>query len=183
MGIPEKVFFTRGIGHHKNKFQSYGMALRDALIEKYNLVRVSSIFPPNCKIISVEKGISELLPGQIVFCVLAEISAREAERMLGASIGLAIPAEGNHYGYLSEYEAFGEDEMTLGDKAEDLASTMLASTLGIQFDPATDYDERREIYRMSGKIVDSFSTTCLTRGNGEWTTVIVAAVFVTKAFC
>ncbi|MEW6187043.1 MAG: hypothetical protein AB1585_15015 [Thermodesulfobacteriota bacterium] len=52
----------------------------------------------------------------------------------------------------------------------------LAATLGIDFDPQKDYDERREIYRISGKIVDTFSTTCVTRGNGMWTTVIAASV-------
>jgi arginine decarboxylase len=176
--VPRKVFFTKGIGRHKFKLQSFELALRDAGIEKYNLVYVSSIFPPNCKILSSEEGIAELAPGQIVFCVMAQISTNEAERMLGASIGLAIPADEDHYGYLSEHTGFGEDEKTMGDYAEDLASTMLASTLGIDFDPAKDYDERREIYRMSGKIVDTFSMTCVTRGHGQWTTVLVAAVFI-----
>ena len=96
-------FFTKGIGRHKTKFQSYGLALRDAKIEKYNLVQVSSIFPPNCKIVSVDEGVGRLDPGQIVFCVLAKLSTNEPERMLGAAIGLAIPTEGNHYGYLSEH--------------------------------------------------------------------------------
>ena len=103
IGIPETVFFTKGIGRHKTKFQSYGLALRDAKIEKYNLVQVSSIFPPNCKIVSVDEGVGRLDPGQIVFCVLAKLSTNEPERMLGAAIGLAIPTEGNHYGYLSEH--------------------------------------------------------------------------------
>jgi arginine decarboxylase len=176
--VPKKVFFTKGIGRHKAKLQSFELALRDAGIEKCNLVYVSSIFPPNCKIIPFEEGIKELLPGQITFCVLAKISSNEPERLMGASIGLAVPADEYHYGYLSEHAAFGENEKVMGDFAEDLASTMLATTLGIDFDPQKDYDERREIYRMSGKIVDTFSTTCVTRGDGIWTTVVVAAVFL-----
>jgi arginine decarboxylase len=176
--VPKKVFFTKGIGRHKAKLQSFELALRDAGIEKCNLVYVSSIFPPNCKIIPFEEGINELLPGQITFCVLAKINSNEPERLMGASIGLAVPADEYHYGYLSEHSAFGENEKVMGDFAEDLASTMLATTLGIDFDPQKDYDERREIYRMSGKIVDTFSTTCVTRGDGLWTTVVVAAVFL-----
>ncbi|MEF8889450.1 MAG: pyruvoyl-dependent arginine decarboxylase, partial [Desulfohalobiaceae bacterium] len=67
----------------------------------------------------------------------------------------------------------------IGDFAEDLASTMLATTLGIDFDPDKDYDERREIYLMSGAIIDSTSAPCVTRGvAGLWTTTISAAVFV-----
>ena len=179
--VPKKIFFTKGIGRHKAKLQSFELALRDAGIEKCNLVYVSSIFPPNCKIIPFEEGIRELLPGQITFCVLAKISSNEPERLMGASIGLAVPADEYHYGYLSEHAAFGENEKEMGDFAEDLASTMLATTLGIDFDPQKDYDERREIYRMSGKIVDTFSHTCVARGNGLWTTVVVAAVFLLGA--
>lgn len=176
--VPQKVFFTKGIGRHKAKLQSFELALRDAGIEKCNLVYVSSIFPPNCKIIPFEEGIKELLPGQITYCVMARISSNEPERLMGASIGLAVPADEYHYGYLSEHSAFGETEKEMSDFAEDLASTMLATTLGIDFDPQKDYDERREIYRMSGKIVDTFSLTCTARGDGNWTTVIVAAVFL-----
>lgn len=176
--VPQKVFFTKGIGRHKAKLQSFELALRDAGIEKCNLVYVSSIFPPNCKIIPFEEGIKELLPGQITYCVMARISSNEPERLMGASIGLAVPADEYHYGYLSEHSAFGENEKEMSDFAEDLASTMLATTLGIDFDPQKDYDERREIYRMSGKIVDTFSHTCTARGDGNWTTVIVAAVFL-----
>ncbi len=176
--VPQKVFFTKGIGHHKAKLQSFELALRDAGIEKCNLVYVSSIFPPNCKLIPFDEGIKKLLPGQVTYCVLAKISSNEPERLMGASIGLAVPSDECHYGYLSEHSAFGENEKVMSDFAEDLASTMLATTLGIDFDPQKDYDERREIYRMSGEIVDTFSTTCVTRGNGLWTTVIAAAVFL-----
>ena len=34
-----------------------------------------------------------------------------------------------------------------------LAATMLASTLGVEFDPEKDWSEREDIYKMSGKIV------------------------------
>jgi len=175
--VPQKIFFTKGIGRYKAKLQSFELALRDAGIEKCNLVYVSSIYPPNCKLIPFDEGIKKLLPGQMTYCVMAEISSNEPERLMGASIGLAVPSDEGHYGYLSEHSAFGENEKDMGDFAEDLASTMLATTLGIDFDPQKDYDERREIYRMRGKIVDTFSTTCVTRGNGLWTTVIAAAVY------
>lgn len=53
--VPKKVFFTRGVGIHKDKLASFELALRKAGIEKCNLVYVSSIFPPECKIISKEE--------------------------------------------------------------------------------------------------------------------------------
>ncbi len=177
--VPREAFFTKGIGRHKNKLQSFELALRDAKIEKQNIVYVSSIFPPKCRLISIEEGIEKLEPGQMTYCVMAKNATNEKARLVGAAVGMAFPADESHYGYISEHHAFGADEQEIGDFAEDLASTMLATTLGIDFDPDKDYDERREIYLMSGAIIDSASEPCVTRGvAGLWTTVISAAVFV-----
>ncbi|KKL53862.1 hypothetical protein LCGC14_2271160, partial [marine sediment metagenome] len=160
--------------------QSLELALRKAGIEKCNLVRVSSIFPPNCKIMSRAQGIKHIKPGQIVFCVMSVNSTNEPNRMISTSIGLAVPAEPNHYGYLSEHHAYGETDEKSGDYAEDLAASMLASTLGIEFDPEKNYDERKEIFRMSGKIVKTRNTTQSAIGDkrGLWSTVVAAAVFI-----
>lgn len=177
--VPKKAFFTKGIGRHKNKLQSFELALRDARIEKQNLVYVSSIFPPQCQVIPVDEGVKELKPGQITYCVMARNATNEKGRLVGAAVGIAFPADESHYGYISEHHAFGADEKEIGDFAEDLASTMLATTLGIDFDPEKDYDERREIYLMSGKIIDSMSAPCVTTGvGGMWTTTISAVVFL-----
>ena len=180
MNIPRLVFFTKGAGKHKDKLQSFELALRVAGIEKCNLVRVSSIFPPNCKIVTKEQGVPMLKAGQVVFCVMSENSTNEPNRMITASVCMAVPSEQEHYGYLSEHHAYGETEEKSGDYAEDLAATMLASTLGIEFDPAKNYDERKETYRMSGKIVKTRNITQAARGdkNGLWTTVVAAAVFI-----
>ncbi|MBE3071006.1 MAG: arginine decarboxylase, pyruvoyl-dependent [Acidobacteria bacterium] len=178
--VPKYVFFTKGVGIHREKLASFELALRDAGIEKFNLVRVSSIFPPQCKIITRQRGIERLRPGQIVFCVMADVATNEPGRLLAASIGLAVPADGQQYGYLSEHHSFGETDEKAGDYAEDLAATMLATTLGLEFDPESAYDERKEIYRISGKIVRTQNTTQSARcnKNGLWTTCVAAAVFV-----
>ncbi len=178
--VPKYVFFTKGVGKHKDKLQSFELALRKAGIEKYNLVKVSSIFPPQCKIISRAKGQALQNDGEITFCVMSENATKEPNRMVSASVGLAMPAEPNHYGYLSEHHAFGETDETSGDYSEDLAATMLATTLGIEFDPNKNYDERKEIYRMSGKIIKTRNTTQSALGDkkGLWTTVVAAAIFI-----
>lgn len=178
--IPKKVFFVKGVGHHAAKLQSFELALRDANIEKFNLVKVSSILPPNCEEISVEEGLSMLNPGQIVFLVLSRASSNELNRLLTASIGVAKPADDNSYGYLSEHHAFGKKPEHVADDAEDLAATMLATTLGIDFDPDQAYDERKEIYYMSGRIVETKSITASTvvKEEDEWATVVAAAVFI-----
>src|SRR3990167_5469432 len=100
---PTKIFFTKGVGRHKEALGSFEMALRDAGVEKFNLVRVSSIFPPGCKIISREKGAQMLQPGEIIFCVMYDLRSNEPNRLMAASIGLAVPADVNQYGYLSEH--------------------------------------------------------------------------------
>lgn len=178
--IPTKVFLTKGVGRHREKLESFELALRDAKIEKFNLVKVSSILPPNCKVIPVEKGLKLLEPGQIVFCVLSENCSNEPMRLVAASVGGAIPADTTTYGYLSEHHSFGETEEKAGDYAEDLAACMLATTLGIEFDPDKNYDERKELWKISNKIVKTANSTqsAVVGKDGKWTTVVAAAVFV-----
>ncbi len=180
MYVPRYMFFTKGVGVDKEKLSSFELALRNARIAHLNIVTVSSIFPPHCHIIGIEEGLRHLEPGEIAHCVMAREQSREPGRRLVAAIGLALPAERGHYGYLSEHHGFGQTEREAGEYAEDLAATMLANTLGIDFDPDKDYDERREVYQMSGKIVESdhFSQAALGAESNLWTTVIAAAVFV-----
>lgn len=176
--VPRKIFFTKGVGHHKEELQSFELALRDAGLEKFNIVRVSSILPPGCKIISRNEGLSQLIPGQIVFCVLSKCSSNEPRRLLAASVGCAIPADKKSYGYLSEHHAFGQTEEIAGEYAEDMAAAMLASTLGIEFDEEKSWDKRREVWKLSGKIVKSTNITQSAIVKNGYTTVIAAAVFI-----
>ena len=107
---PREVFFTKGVGKHRNRLQSFELSLRKAGIEACNLVRVSSILPPQCKIIPKARGLSWLRPGEITFVVLAEAATNEPSRLVGAGVGLAQPAHGEQYGYFSEHHCFGMRE-------------------------------------------------------------------------
>lgn len=178
--IAKGIFFTKGVGVHKEKLASFEYALRDAGVEKCNLVCVSSIKSPGSKIISKERALKILRPGEVTYCVMARNETKEPNRMISASIGCAVPTDENAYGYLSEHHAFGETEKKSGEYAEDLAASMLASTLGIEFDVNQAYDERKEIYKMSGKIVKTTSATQSARGNkdGLWTSVVALCVFI-----
>jgi arginine decarboxylase len=178
--VPKRIFLTKGVGKHKERLSSFELALRDAGIASQNLVRVSSIFPPHCKLIPRATGLKHLDPGEVVFAVVAENSTREPHRLLAASIGVAIPADRNTYGYLSEHHSFGETDNTAGDYAEELAAEMLATTLDVEFDPDRSWDEKKEIYRISNKIVRTMNMTQSAVGDkrGLWTTVIAAAIFI-----
>jgi len=178
--IPKYLFLTKGVGKHKESLQSFELALRDAGIEHFNIVNVSSIIPPGCEMISKERGLKMLKPGEITFVVLAKNSTNEPHRLIAASIGVAIPSGENNYGYLSEHTSFGQTDEVAGDYAEDLAATMLATTMGIQFDPETAWDERKQFFKASGLIIKTANLTQSSTGDkgGLWTTVIAAAVFV-----
>lgn len=177
--VPKRVFLTKGVGRHKERLASFELALRDAGIEKQNLVYVSSILPPHCKMIPKEKGIQELNPGEITFCVMARTETNENNRLAVASIGCAVPADENNYGYLSEHHGFGETDSKAGEYAEDLAATMLATTLGLEFDSEKAWNEREQEYKASGKIIRTRNITQSAQGkDGMWTTVIAAAVFI-----
>ncbi|UCD25681.1 MAG: arginine decarboxylase, pyruvoyl-dependent [Gemmatimonadota bacterium] len=177
--LPTRAFLTQGIGRHREKLTSFEEALREASIAQYNIVRVSSIWPPHCKMVSRGAGIRSLMPGQVVFSVVAEAATNEPSRRATASIGLAIPADASHHGYISEHHAFGVGKRAAGDYAEDLAASMLATVLGVPFDPDQAWDERKELWKLSGEIVRTTNMSCTAeaREDGKWVTVVSAVVF------
>jgi arginine decarboxylase len=177
--IPRYFFLTKGVGKHKENLSSFELALRDARISGYNLVTVSSIIPPGCKQIPREQGIEMLKPGEIVFLVLARNSTNEPHRLLASSIGLAIPSNPSDYGYLSEWHGFGVTEEEAGEYSEDLAAQMLASTLGLDFDLNTSWDDREQVFKSSGKIIKTANITqSAVAQKGQWTTVVAGAIFI-----
>jgi len=180
MFVPKRMFLTKGVGKHREKLTSFELALRSAGIAACNLVRVSSIFPPRSKLISRSEGMKEIKPGQVTFCVMSENSTREPHRLIAASVGVAIPTDRNTFGYLSEHHSFGETEEVAGEYAEELAAEMLATTLGVEFDPDRSWDEKKEIYRISNKIVRTMHITQSAIGDkrGLWTTVLAASILL-----
>jgi arginine decarboxylase len=180
MLIPQELFLTKGVGRHQERLNSFELALRKAGIAHFNLVRVSSIFPPRCKIVSREVGLGKLHSGQIVHCVMSQSETNEPNRLCAASIGLARPRDPKLFGYLSEHHAFGQQGKVAGDYAEDIAAEMLATTLGLDFDPDAAWDEKREIWKISGKIVQTrnITQTAIGHKKGLWTTVVAAAILI-----
>ena len=180
MFVAKKIFLTKGVGKHRERLTSFELALRSAGIAACNLVRVSSIFPPRCKLISRPSGLKLLRPGQVVFAVVAENATREAHRLVAATIGLALPTDRSAYGYLAEHHSFGETEEVAGEYAEELAAEMLATTLNVDFDPDRSWDEKKEIYRISNKIVRTMHITQSAVGDkrGLWCTVLSCAILI-----
>ena len=178
--VPKGIFFTHGVGVHKDYLSSFELALRDANVEKQNLVTVSSIFPPHCREVSRKEADKYMLPGQITHCVMARQATNEPNRLIAASIGLARPQDPDLYGYLSEHHSYGETGKRAGDYAEDLAATMLATTLGIEIDVEKAWDERREVYKSHGHVFRTRNVVQSAEGEhkGKWTTVVALGVFI-----
>jgi len=178
--VPKKIFFTKGVGRHKEQLESFEAALRDAGIEHCNLVTVSSIFPPGCEIVTKEKGVTYLKPGMITFVVMSRNASNEPNRLIASSVGFAQPKDPTTYGYLSEHHSFGETDEKAGERAEDMAASMLASTLGLDFDVDQSWDAKEQLFKLSGKFVKTTNMTqsAIVDKDGKWTTVIAAAVFI-----
>jgi len=178
--VAKELFLTRGIGVHEDKLTSFEYALRDAGIAGTNIVLISSIFPPKAKLIPRKDGLKKIKPGQILFTIYSRNQTNEPHRMISSSVGLALPKDRERYGYLSEYDAFGQNEKQAGDYAEDIAAQMLASSLGIKFDIDKSWDEKRQQWSISGKIYKSQNITMTAKGDksGKWTTVFAAACLI-----
>jgi arginine decarboxylase len=160
--VPKKAFFTTGTGRHREMLESFEMALRDAGIEKFNLVSVSSILPPGCEVVGKAEGLAELVPGEVVFTVMSRNSSNEPSRRIAAAIGCAIPEHPREdFGYISEHHSYGESEECAGQYAVELAGEMYFT-----------WKKERPLkvnYAARSAEVDD---------NGNWTTVIAAAVFI-----
>ncbi len=177
--VPSRVFLTKGVGRHKYQLKSFEEALRQAGVAQQNLVQVSSILPPKCKIVSREKGLAELTPGQVCFCVMARADTNEHGRLVASSVGIAVPKDGRKWGYLSEVHGHGMAQGEAADMSEDLAAGMLGTTLGLEVDPNKAWSEKEQVYKSSGMIIRTSNITQTARGKSElWTTTVAIAMFL-----
>ena len=122
-----------------------------------------------------------MTPGQIAFVVMSRNDTDEPSRLISAAVGLAIPKDTSQVGYLTEHHEHGMTERRAGEYSEDLAATMLASSLGFDIDLDKSWDEKKEEWKISGKIYRTRNATQSATGDksGIWTSVIAAAVFIT----
>jgi len=177
--VPTEVFLTKGVGRHKYRLKSFEEALRVAGVAQQNIVQVSSILPPKCRVISREKGLKKLTPGSICYCVMARADTNEYGRLVASAIGIAVPKDTNKWGYLSEVHGHGMNQREAADMAEDLAAGMLGTTLGLEVDPNKAWSEKEQVYKSSGLIIRTSNITQTARGEENlWTTTVAIAMFL-----
>ena len=177
--VPTKVFLTKGVGRHKYQLKSFEQALQKAGVAQQNLVQVSSILPPKCKVISCESGLKKLVPGEMCYCVMARADTNEHGRLVASSVGIAVPKDSTKWGYLSEVHGHGMNQQEAADMAEDLAAGMLGTTLGLEVDPNKAWLEKEQVYKSSGLIIRTTNVTQTARGQKSlWTTTVAIAMFL-----
>ncbi len=177
--VPTQLFLTKGVGRHQYKLKSFEEALRKAGVAQQNLVQVSSILPPECRIIAKDRGLRKLKPGAICFSVMARADTDESGRLVAASVGVAVPKERTKWGYLSEVHGHGMNQREAADMSEDLAAGMLGTTLGLEVDPNQAWSEKEQVYKASGLIIRTSNITQTAQGKRDlWTTVVAMAVFL-----
>jgi arginine decarboxylase len=177
--VPARVFLTKGLRKHRYQLKSFEEALRQAGVAQQNLVQVSSILPPKCKIIARENGLKSLVPGQITYCVMARSDTNEHGRLIASSIGIAVPKDRNNWGYISEVHGHGMNQQEAADMSEDLAADMLGTTLGLEVDPNQAWSEKEQVYKASGLIIRTSNITQTARGQkGLWTTTVAIAMLL-----
>jgi len=178
--VPKKIFLTKGAGQHREKLASFELALREAGIASLNLITVSSILPPKCEFIDSETGVKLLSHGQVVPIVLARSESNNPSELVSSGVGVAVPKDRADYGYLSEHHCVNLTDEQMEEYVEDLAAEMLATTYGLKFDPDASWDEKREIWKIDDRIVNTRSViqTATVSPDGLWTTTVAAAVLI-----
>jgi arginine decarboxylase len=177
--VPSRVFLSKGVGRHLYQLKSFEEALKQAGVAQQNLVQVSSILPPGCKIVSRESGLKELIPGEICYCVMARADTNEHGRLVASSVGVAVPKDSANWGYLSEVHGHGMNQQEAADMSEDLAAGMLGTTLGFEVDPNQAWSEKEQAYMSSGLIIKTTNVTQSAQGQrGLWTTTVAIAMFL-----
>jgi arginine decarboxylase len=166
--IPRKVFLTKGTGHGSTEILSFEKALREARISCYNLVKVSSILPQGCEKVSIEEGIKELIPGQIVYLVLSRITVDNttfsAPERIFASIGIAQPLNSTNYGYVAELNGKFTSLDEVISSTRNLATELLLSSR-----------KQSETDEITTTVI---SANTQTNKEEKYTTCIAAAVFI-----
>lgn len=98
MYCPSNYILVSGVGNDKFQLVSFDKALFASKIANYNLVKVSSILPPNCK----EEYTITAKQGSILFTAYSSISSCE-QGIISASVGVGIPQDTDEVGVIMEF--------------------------------------------------------------------------------
>jgi len=179
--IPNKFFFTRGKGVHQKELRAFEIALQDAGVHTGNFVKISSIIPPGCKLISREEGVKLLKPGQIAFSVMAQSQTNEPGQIVTAGIGMAQPKDETMYGFLAEAEeVIGRTEDDVEEDVIEMAIENLVAQWNPKFDGESVFRKGKKHYEIDGREINVDSVVQSAKGaeENQFTVVLALAVFI-----
>jgi arginine decarboxylase len=180
---PTRLFLTTGLGIHERDIQANDRALVDAGIGNFNRDRVSSIVPPNCKVVSREEGV-KMLPGEgeILFAVVPLVTSNVPGTKVVSAMGLAVPEDGGT-GTIAEVDDEGPeaaDAEAAARKAVEMAMGMFAFRIGSDFDPVKEFRPGKQVYQIGNRMVrvHSAGKGATVGPAGKYTSVVASVVYL-----
>lgn len=101
--IANEYTMSKGVGVSLARLSSFDKALLDAGVGNYNLVRVSSILPSNCREVSITEIQNHIREGSLLPTAYATISSGSLGQHIASAVAVGIPVNGNHVGVIMEY--------------------------------------------------------------------------------
>jgi arginine decarboxylase len=177
------VFFTAGRGVHEHERVAVQHALREAGVGDCNLVKVSSVIPPGCRVIDRAEAKELLRPGNIVFAVIAQAVTQEPHQRLSVGIGWAIPEQEGVPGYIAEVEeeqARGLSGDACADEVGTTAVRLLAERLRAKVDAEVPWKRHKGWFNLGRTRATAGSLTSTVVGDekGRYTAAVALAVYL-----
>jgi arginine decarboxylase len=104
--IPRYFFFSKGASEGYTPLNAFDGALIDAGVGNLNLIKVSSIIPPQCQ----EKNDLVIPLGSLVPAAYASIMSDIPGEIISAAVAAALPKDKEKPGLIMEYSARGHKE-------------------------------------------------------------------------
>lgn len=101
--IAKQCCISKGVGKSKNGLPSFDRALIEAGVGNYNLVRLSSILPAECKWVDVKDLPQYLKEGSLLPTAYSTITSDVLGDTLISTIGVGIPKDVKNVGVIMEY--------------------------------------------------------------------------------
>jgi len=177
--VPKQMFFTKGVGYHRNKLQALNQRFVMPASRSATLLRYRASSRRNVRLSLRPRGSRNSKQGKSPSLFLPR--GDSGTKPSGFCIRRSCTTEKQEAIRLYQRTPwFWPDSQEGFDFAEDLAATMLASTLGIELDPDKDWNERKMVYQVGERQFVSRSTAQTARGHKDslWTTVIACAVML-----
>lgn len=132
------IKIVKGVGIGKTSLSAFDCALKNAGVYNYNLIRLSSIIPPNCTVTKTKQYKSQVSEyGHKLYMVMANIGSNEKGAYIAAGIGW-YQLDSDHRGMFCEHSVLGNTkkgvETEITQKINDSLSDF-CTFRNLKFDP------------------------------------------------